>query len=45
MRSETVTAETPEPQGASLSSSMRLVETLASYISTMASSTLVSRLR
>ena len=41
-RLETVAAETLEPQRTSLTSSMRLVETPARYISIMASSTLVS---
>ena len=45
MRFETVPADTPAPQRISLTSSMRLVETPARYISMMASSTLVSRLR
>ena len=45
LRLETVPAETPAPYRISLTSSMRLVETPARYISIMASSTLVSRLR
>ena len=45
MRLETVDAETLEPQRISETSSMRLVETPARYISIMASSTLVSRRR
>lgn len=44
LRFDTVTAETLAPHSASLTSSMRLVET-PRYISIMASSTLVSRLR
>ena len=45
MRLETVAAETLEPQRISLTSSMRLVETPARYISIIASSTEVSRRR
>ena len=45
LRLETVAAETLEPQRISLTSSMRLVETPARYISIIASSTEVSRRR
>ena len=45
LRLETVPEETGAPHRISDTSSMRLVETLARYISTIASSTLVSRLR
>ncbi len=45
LRLETVPADTPAPHSIWLTSSMRLVEMLARYISMMASSTLVSRLR
>lgn len=45
MRFETVAAETLEPHRISETSSMRLVETPARYISIMTSSTLDSRLR
>ena len=45
LRLETVDAETLEPQRISETSSMRLVDTPARYISIIASSTLVSRRR
>ena len=45
LRFETAEAETLEPQRISLTSSMRLVETPARYISIIASSTEVSRRR
>ena len=45
LRFETVEAETLEPQRISLTSSMRLVETPARYISIIASSTEISRRR
>ena len=45
MRLETVAAETLDPQRISETSSILLVETPARYISIIASSTLVSRLR
>ena len=43
MRLDTVAADTDEPQSISETSSMRLVDTPARYISIMASSTEVSR--
>ena len=45
LRFDTVPADTPAPHSISETSSMRRVETPARYISMMASSTLVSRLR
>ena len=45
LRLDTVAADTDEPQSISLTSSILRVETPARYISIMASSTLVSRLR
>ena len=45
MRSETVAAETPDPQRISETSPTLLVETPARHISIISSSTLVSRLR
>ena len=45
LRSGTVAAETPGPRRISETSSILLVETPARYISIIASSTLVSRLR
>lgn len=45
LRLDTVPGETGAPQRSSETSSMRLMEAPARHISTMASSTLVSRLR